>query len=1284
MPFSVKSHAMVKKSLVWLYSITTFLLWAVIIVVASVVLALRYYVLPHAKDYREDIAREVSLAVGQRVTIGDIKAGWSGLNPYFDLYKIDLYDAQNRPALSLDHVETSLSWFSLIVGEPRLANLEIHQPSLLIQRASDGTIFVAGMSLNAPGQSDFPNWLLRQSSITVDNATVVWQDDQRKAPPLALNQLNLNISSPPWEALLGHHRFGLRATPSAGSSTPIDVRGNVWGKNVDNIGEWRGTIYAKLEGTDIAAWNRWVDYPIDLVEGFGATQFWLDFVDGRSEKITADLLFANVRTKLGKDTPVAALQNLSGRLTWHRLQDGNELLGDNLRLSAADGFNMKKGQVRVSSRTVNGKEVVEGEASLDELGLEQFAAFAANLPLGQELHDQLVSFAPKGRLQETRFIWKGDRSAIHSYSLHSRFAGLGISPVHGIPGFGGLSGDLVASETGGTLNISSKNAELDLRGILRWPIPADRLDGHVRWKTGKGVTEVQVSDLAIANPHLNGKLEANYRYDGKKGGYIDLEGKFADADGKYAPYYYPLILGQNTLDWLDASIIKAHGENIDVVLKGYLDDFPYKDGKSGEFKVSARITDGTLDYGEGWPKIDDLQLDMLFHGNRMDLTVEQGRIYSGRILRGAKVSIPVLDAEQPVILIQGEVQANAADALRYVNSSPVAEAIDHFTDGMQASGNGKVQLDIMLPIDNPDLTKVKGSYTVANGALTSPDLPPLDHINGRLMFTEASLRAQNVGANVYGGPAQFNLETGSNGAIKLNGSGRIAETGIRQAFDHPLMRKVYGSADWTANIDIHDRLSNIAIRSQLNGIAVSLPPPFSKAAADSVPFSLDIQQKNADQSLFSIGYGNIVSAQLLRNESKGRQSIERGEVNFGGKANLSDQPGVVVNGKLAHLDWDLWSDLLEQPGNGVQEETAGVEVKSANLDIGTLDIFDRRINNLTLAARAVSDGWFAKLQSKEVAGDVRWVPAGKGKILARLKSLVVPGPAPAKMGAPDGGDKTTEYPALDITAENFEAKDKKLGRLELLANQQGLDWNIEKLKISNDDSTLSLDGEWHSWKRHPHTSLNINWDIDDLGKTLERFGYPGTVAGGTASLTGKLRWPGSPHEFTLDGLNGNLLVEAKRGQFLKIQPGVGRLLGILSLQALPRRLLFDFRDVFNDGFTFDNISGNVQITQGVMKSNDFHMDGPAAKVAISGETNLERETLNLHVQVSPSISDSVSLAAFAGGPAVGAAAFVAQKLLRDPFNKLVSYQYDIGGSWDDPQELKSSAENKPVTTMPGR
>jgi len=1276
MAFSVEFATMVKKSLVWLYSVATYLLWAAVIVVAGVVLVLRYYLLPHANDFREDIARHIGTVAGQRLTIGEIRAGWEGMHPYLDLYRVSLFDAQNRQALQLDHVATTLSWLSLPLAEPRLSRLTVHQPQLTVRREADGTVYVAGISMSGPARPEFPNWLLRQSQVDVVDASVLWQDELRHAPPLTLQKLSLSISSPVWESLLGHHRFGLRATPSAAASSPVDIRGNVWGKDVGDLQSWRGTLYGKLEGTDIAAWRTWLDFPFDLGQGFGATQFWLDFSRGQVKKLTADVLLANVQTRFASNMPETRIQSLSGRLGWQRLADGQELRGERLRLATAEGFGMRQGALRVRSRLADGKESLDGEISVDELELEPFTTFATNLPLGQQIQDQLHGFAPRGRLQKTRFNWIGNRDGVREYRLQSRFSSLGINPFQGVPGFDGLSGELDTTEHDGDLNIDFTNATLDLKDILRWPIPADRLTGRVKWQSRDGVTEVQIAKLAIVNQHLSGVLDASYRYDGIKGGYLDLSGKFGNANGKFAKYYYPLVLDQETLDWLDTSIFNGRGENVQVVVKGYLDDFPYADNKNGEFRVSARITDALLDYANDWPKIEGVGLDMLFSGDRMDLDVDRGRIYGAQIAR-AKVSIPLLDADHPVLQIQGEVLAPAPDVLKFIDHSPVAEAINHFTEGMTASGTGKVQLDIQVPLDKVDATRVKGSYIVTNATLKGGEaFPQLERINGKLAFSESSVNAQNVAASIYGGPAQFNLETGANNYMHVTANGRVTDAGLLQIVDHPLLRRVHGTADWNAEITHRDNLTHIAVRSPLTGLAASLPPPFNKGTAESLPFRLDMQQKDAKEDVLSVALGEVVSAKLLRNHDKNGASIERGEISFGDAASLPMQPGVLVSGKLAHLDWDWWSEVLG--GSGGSAPGGSMKIAGANLEIGMLDIFGRRINSLNVKAGAAVDGWMGTVQSREISGDVRWQNQGKGKVLARLKSLQIPGAAPAKMTAPDEADKQQEYPALDITAETFEAKDKKLGRLELLASQQGGDWNIQRLRISNPDSTLNVDGDWHNWKSKPDTRVNIDWDIDDVGKTLERFGYPGTIKGGDAKLSGSLKWAGSPHEFNLPGLGGNLQLEAKRGQFLKIQPGVGRLLGVLSLQSLPRRLLFDFRDVFNDGFAFDLIGGTVQIDHGVMKSKDFKMEGPAAKVSISGETNLERESLNLHVRVSPMISDTLSLAALAGGPVAGAAAFVAQKLLKDPLNKIASYQYDIVGTWDDPQEVKSGAEKKEV------
>ncbi|MCE9633845.1 MAG: AsmA family protein, partial [Methylophilales bacterium] len=305
-----------------------------IIVVTVVVLGMRYFVLPHVKDYREPIAQKTSQLIGQKVTIGDIGAGWNGLNPQFDLHKVDIYDQAGRPALQFDFVEAELSWLSLLVGEARLSNLVIHEPRLTVRREKDGTLYVAGISMNAAAKPDFPNWLLRQQEITVRNAAVVWQDDMRQAPPLSLEKLNLVIESPFTRSLLDFHRFGLTALPSVGESHSIDIRGKVYGGDVSQTSRWHGMVYAASEGTEISAWRTWLDLPQAFQQGAGAMRAWLEFSDSSIQHVTADLALANVVAQPHTEKLPLHLQQLTGRLDWERSKQGFEISATKLSLDA--------------------------------------------------------------------------------------------------------------------------------------------------------------------------------------------------------------------------------------------------------------------------------------------------------------------------------------------------------------------------------------------------------------------------------------------------------------------------------------------------------------------------------------------------------------------------------------------------------------------------------------------------------------------------------------------------------------------------------------------------------------------------------------------------------------------------------------------------------------------------------------------------------------------------------------------------------------------------------------
>jgi uncharacterized protein YhdP len=291
--------------------------------------------------------------------------------------------------------------------------------------------------------------------------------------------------------------------------------------------------------------------------------------------------------------------------------------------------------------------------------------------------------------------------------------------------------------------------------------------------------------------------------------------------------------------------------------------------------------------------------------------------------------------------------------------------------------------------------------------------------------------------------------------------------------------------------------------------------------------------------------------------------------------------------------------------------------------------------------------------------------------------LTIPDPAPdAAQDDAHSASRARELPALDIVADHFVAGTTQFGKLELVAVNQARDWRIERLVLSNPESTLTADGYWQSWAARPSTSMNVKIDVTDAGKYLERLGYPGTMRGGIVHLEGKLAWAGSPQAIDYPSLTGNVSLKAERGQFLKVDPGAAKLLGILSLQSL---LTFDLRDLFSEGFAFDTLSGSAQVAKGVLTTRDFDMHGAAARVGITGDIDLARETQKLRLRVVPALGDSAATAAtllLKINPITGLGAMIAQRILKDPLGQIFALEYTVTGTWTDPKVEKAQAETR--------
>lgn len=1264
---------MLKSSARWLYKTTAYALLAAWLVFAVVVMGLRYWVLPHIGDYREAIAASLSQGARQPIAIGTIEAGWHGLHPYLMLRDVTVLDRQGRPALSLQEVESTLSWSSLLVGGIRLHNLEISNPTLAIRRDAVGKIFVGGVEVSQDsGEKGFADWVLNQRSVIIRNAVISWNDEMRQAPPLVLKRFNFRLDNRG-----EHHRFGLHAVPPDELAGPLDIRGDLVGANAQDLLAWRGALYAKLDRTDLAAWSGWLDLPFDLRRGLGEVRLWLKFDRDNVLDANVDVALSAIDLRLAANLPRLELQSVSGSLGWRSLRHGHELRTRQLAFVALDGTVFPPTDVLARQIPATGKKPETGEISVNGLDLNALATLAIHLPLEAEQRELLAQSQPRGTLSEFSLKWEGDWSAPRSYAAKGRFAGLGVKPFalkeggNKLPGFAGLSGNFDAGEKGGTLALNAHGVSAAFSDVFTEPLAFDTLTAQASWKARADGMEFRLDSASFSNAHLAGQAHGRFSHVPGTPGEIDLTGQLTRADGRQASRYIPLVVGSDTRDWLKTAILAGQSKDVRLRLKGKLADFPFVGGKPGIFEVAAKVSGATLEYVPGWPKIENIPADLLFHGTRMDINAHGGNTYGMKI---SKVHVAIPDLLAPtgeVLEVEGAASGPTGDMLKFVEQSPVAGMIDDFTEGMSASGNGNFSLKLRIPLRHSKDTQVAGGYQfVNNRVMLGGDLPLLEQVNGKLEFTESQMKIPGIAFQALGGAGFIGGSSQKDGAIRLDLRGRASAAGIAKLVEHPFAQSLSGATDWRGLITVRKKKADFTVDSLLVGLASSLPEPFGKKAAEPVAFRLENKTMAPNRDTWLIDYGRVLSVRIERRLDNGKASVERGVVNLGGAATSPaplTQNGVWVNGELPVLDIDVWRTLLgQQPSGAPVFALAGLNFKCEQLDV-----YGRRFNGVKIAATAQGENWKATLQSHETSGEIGWRPAGRGRIEARLKTLNMPEATPAASAAPSPAQEVHDLPALDVVVENFQAKRKNLGRLELKASNENDDWRIEQLKLSNPDATLSMDGVWQAWRRKPITHANLNLEVQDVGKLLVRLGFPDAVRRGSATLEGRLSWLGSPQDLDYASLSGDMKLEAHNGQFLKIEPGIGKLLGILSLQALPRRITLDFRDVFSDGFAFDDISGTLKANRGVLSSDDFRIEGAAAKVAMKGETDLAAETQKLNVRVVPEIGSSVAMAgALLASPVIGVTALIVQKLLKDPLGQIAAYEYSITGTWDNPHVEK--------------
>ncbi len=1346
---------------------------------------LQIWIVPRIGDFRPRLEIEASHALGVPVRIGNIKAHSGGLIPSFELTEVSLLDREGRTALRLPRVVAALSPRSL--WSLGFEQLVIDGAELDIRRTADGQIQIAGLDLSdtARGNTAFADWAFEQTELVLRGGLLRWTDETRPAPPLELTNVVAVLRNPG-----KRHLMRIDATPPTTWGERFSLRAQLRQPLLSGSGSswktWSGQLYSEFSRADVSQVRQYLSrdqFGIDVSSGQGALRVWADLTAGQITGATADVALKDVSTRLARELQPLTLASVAGRFGGQRRVNGFSLQTEGLSFEADDGLVWPGGHVSLTHTDAEGPQPAKTELKADQLDLASLARMAQRLPLDANTHTLLNNFAPKGRVERIEASWFGALTAPLTLTARGRVTGLALAPAaatsstptHPLPGRPGVENatvDFNLTQDGGQAQVQLTQGALEFPGVFEQPrLLFNALTTDVQWKHNGQRLELLLKKLRFANADAEGQAEVRWTSadsaatSGAKAltshpGVLDLQGSFSRGDASQVHRYLPLVLPESARHYVRDAVQQGRLSEVKFKVKGDLLQLPFANPKQGEFLVTAKASNVRYAYvpptlsatpgnatAKPWPVLDALQGELIFNRQSLEVRAAQGRVAGLDGLQLSRGSARVPNLAEPVIEVNTNIKGQLAQGLQFVNASPVSDMLGDALLQATASGQADYTMRLLLPLANLDKSTVQGSLALpGNDVQFTHNTPVLGRLKGALVFTENSFRVSNAQARMLGGDIRFEggMRAGAaatntsrstaaepvDAPILFRGQGSISAEGLQQARELGVVATMAshasGSTTYSAALGFRRGNAELSVSSSLQGMALNLPAPLRKVAAEALPLQFDqtllreslVPGKNLQDQL-TLTLGKLANVRYVRDLSGTDARVLSGSIAIGLEAGESAaQPAneVAANVNLLRADADAWRNVINVATTAQSTATK----KSANsstsvvassaygylptvlaLRANELTFEGYKLNKIVLGASRVGANWRANMDADELSGYAEFgqanaTPGGSGdRLYARLSRL--------RLGASTARDvetllegQPTAIPALDIVVEDFELKGKKLGRVEvdavnrgaqLLARDSGVrEWRLNKLNINSPDATFSANGNWAA--NTPGTQsrrvlMNFKLDINNSGDLLKRLGMEGLVRRGKGKLEGQVGWRGSPLSLDYPSLTGQFNVNIEGGQFLKAEPGIAKLLGVLSLQSLPRRLTLDFRDVFSEGFAFDFARGDVSIEQGQARTNNLQMKGVSAAVLMDGSADIARETQDLRVVVIPEVNaGTASLIATAINPAIGLGTFLAQMFFRRPLTEAATQEFHIDGPWSDPRITR--VERKPASAAPGK
>ena len=1291
-------------------------------VVAACVL--QFWLFPRLDNYREPLADAVGKALGLKVEVGQMSGGWAQFHPRFALSDVVVFDSKHQPAVQFSQIKAEIAWGPLLMGELGFRSLTVETPSLDFRRDTEGHFFLSGLPLDGGG--DFRvDALLEQGEVNLRSGKVVWSDGLRHAPELILNDVTLRLDSRG-----AQHELDLALTPPDALSKPLGAKAAWTGRSFSEWATWQSKIAFKTKEVDLAGWSAWFDYPVPIAAGkanidltVAATGLNLTQIDG---VITA----ADIKAQLAPGIKPLQIKQFSSEIEFHRQADGKsqQLKLDGLTYTDAAGKTEPPTDLFVKQVLgfVDEKQTQDIVFRVSRLDLGSLRGVIESMPIPTPLRQKLDKAAPSGTLEKFKAHALVIGDSISEYSAQGTFKDIAIRSEDGLKFVRGLSGKIDMTHQEGKLVLNSENSVLAAPNVLPInEVPLEQLTGQISWKKTIDLIAVKVKGLQLRNADL--QAEANGTWSGDmnenasdmdKAGTVDMKLLFDYAKTESGWKYIPLSASPDISKWVKGAVSGGSISGFRIEMAGRVWGMPYGSpeagaapgssaavGAPGKFYLGFKTKNLMVKYADGYPPLDNLDASFDMNQNQIKIVANKGQI-NGMKFSSIKAEMADVSAYENHLLISGHAEGPTSSAVSFLKDTPLADHIHHFADDMSAEGSGKLDIAVNLNMLNASDVRVQGQYVFVNNKLAVvPNAPSVNGVNGTIKFSEGTIDSNDLQGQWSGEPLSIRIATDDK-AASITASGRANVADLRHYYDWPIFDQLSGKTDWQAKVIMNGDRVDLSLKSDLKGVASSLPDPFNKSASSVVPLSISRQstplagRKGVDvvSQIWRMTLGGAASAALGVN-AKGQ--IVRGKVLLGsGQVQvMADQPGLQLE-SLKPVDMDFWlkalgMDSSRQAGASNGRRTPKVPL-AMTMKAPLVKAFGRKFQDFRASVQTAADHTTVNMGSRELQGQVDWYPPGtleggdRGMLQGRLSKLDLTAATENQPGGTTNlKQEIDSLPDLSIKVDELLWQGKPWGKLSFRARNQKIgssqSWRIDPFLLEGADLKLNGRLNWvvQATKGSAPvnmTSMDFKLNSPQVGNLLTKLGFPGTVKRGTASMEGQVSWPSTPFGFDPATLSGNFKMTAKDGQFSKMDPGVGRLLGLLSLQSLPQRFSLDFRDIFSEGLAFESIQGRFDIRDGLMKTSDLEMDTPSAVVLMNGETNLANQTQDVVVTVRPSLSNSVALGVTVLNPIAGAVTFAAQKVLGDPLGKVFSFKYHITGTWSEPLVDKESLATDAIKT----